>query len=203
MKKILLLDICGTITTKNTTIDFIQFIKKKLPWYKITIGRLLWKFLKNDYLRKQYIMKLKSHTKTELQQLANLYVEQLEFDKEILKYVKYLQNNNYTLILTSATLDIIAQAISNKLLADEVVSSELKFEKGYCLGTLLSDTLDIKEKKIHASIFDKENFICLITDNHGDYNLSKKCNITFSVSRNNKDYSYWENKNVHIIERNN
>lgn len=202
MKKILLLDICGTITTKNTTIDFIQSIEKNLPWYKITIGRLLWKFLNNDYLRKQYIMKLKNHTKTELNQLANAYVDQLEFDKEILKYVKYLQKNNYRLILTSATLDIIAKAISNKLLADEIVSSELKFEKEHCLGTLLSNTLDVKEKKINASVFNKENFICLITDNHGDYNLSKKCNITFAVSRSNKDYTYWLNKNVHIIERN-
>ncbi|EEX2516288.1 haloacid dehalogenase-like hydrolase, partial [Escherichia coli] len=35
MKKILLIDICGTITEKNTTLDFISYIGNKPSILKI------------------------------------------------------------------------------------------------------------------------------------------------------------------------
>ncbi|WPA92124.1 haloacid dehalogenase-like hydrolase [Providencia zhijiangensis] len=201
MRKILLLDICGTITKKNTTIDFIQSLGKDLHWSKVLYGRILWRLFKNDYLRRQYIKMLAGYSQDELSDLAEKYIENLELDDTILKYVSYLNSANFHLIFISATLDNITSALSKKFNANGIISSKLEYENSICTGKLSRDVLDMKEKHIESDIINPKNLTCLITDNYGDYALSKKCTITFAVSRSKKSDMYWLNKEVNLIKR--
>lgn len=201
MKKILLLDICGTITEKNTTIDFIKSLGHSLPWYKIILGRILWKSFKIDYLRREYIKELSGYTREHLESKAQKYINDLHYDNRVIKYVEYLRKNYFDIYIISASLDVITSSISNKFGFNCLISSELDFNKNLCSGKLKIDVLDKKESMISNDIFESKNITCIISDNFGDYQLMKMCTYPFAISRNNNAERYWKDKNVYIIKR--
>ncbi|MEX9950244.1 haloacid dehalogenase-like hydrolase [Providencia alcalifaciens] len=201
MKKILLLDICGTITEKNTTIDFIKSLGHDLPPYKKIFGRVLWRVFKIDYLRREYIKKLFGYENEYLKIKSQEYINNLYYDEVVIKYVYYLKNNGFDIYLISASLDIITSSISNKFGFNCLISSELDFNENLCSGKLKSDALDKKESMISDDIFESRNITCIISDNFGDYQLMKMCTYPFAISRNNNAERYWKDKNIYIIKR--
>lgn len=199
LKKILLIDICGTITEKNTTLDFIRYMGLDVGRVKSFLGRLCWRFLRKDYLRKWYIRKLRGLTRTELNIYVKSYLEQLSYDREILSFInKY--KNEYELYFASATLDIIASELAKKYNISGFYSSELEFINERCTGHLKSDLLDNKDA-ILSSLFSGDNYIIMISDNFGDYDVMRKCNESWAVVRKKTAVDYWKKKSISIIDR--
>ncbi|MFR3121453.1 MAG: haloacid dehalogenase-like hydrolase [Proteus mirabilis] len=201
MKKILLLDICGTITSKNTTIDFINYIGFKPSHIKLLIGKIMWKFFHNDILRRWYLLELKGIDKKELETLAEKYIAQLKFDKEILKYISYLQENGYDIYIISATLDCIANEISKIVNSKRIYSSELSFKNNVCCGSLKKDLLDKKLIELYKDNIFYNNITLTISDNEGDLDVMKHSNYSIAVVRNKKKQSFWKKKNILSLRR--
>ncbi|BDA96655.1 haloacid dehalogenase-like hydrolase [Citrobacter portucalensis] len=199
MRKILLIDICGTITVKNTTLDFIAFLGKKPNFLSIFLGRLAWRFFKNDYLRKKYIKTTYGMSCNELSLYAIKYVEQLELDQVILKFInKYRED--YELYFVTASLDIIASQLANRLKICGYYASELNYIEGVSVGCLKIDLLD-KKDSVLSSILSGENQVTMISDNFGDYDIMKSCNDAWAVARDKNALKFWRAKSINIINR--
>ncbi|APJ60808.1 haloacid dehalogenase-like hydrolase [Escherichia coli] len=199
MKKILLIDICGTITEKNTTLDFISYIGNKPSILKIIIGRICWRLFKKDTIRKWYLNELKGLSYTELVNLAREYVNQLNYDPQIICLINK-HRGECDLYFVSATLDFIAKAMTEKFNVSGFFASELQFEDGICSGKLKIDLLDNKNSVI-AHMFNGDNNVCIISDNYGDYSVMEKCCSSWAVVRNKRALHYWSKKSVNIINR--
>ncbi|MFH7825440.1 HAD family hydrolase [Kluyvera chengduensis] len=200
MKKILLVDICGTITDKNTTLDYISFLGKSLGRSKMIMGRLLWKLFRSDKLRKWSLARLSGMTRSEIEMQCELYVKTLPLDLHILDYINKYRNEGYCLYFVSATLDVIASCLMERCKFNGWYASVLAFENDICLGFLEKDLLDKKE--ILLDEFDSPTAeLIMISDNLGDYGLMQKCKKAYAVVRHDKDIKYWEERSINIIKR--
>lgn len=199
MRKILLIDICGTITVKNTTLDFITFLGKKPNFLSIFVGRLAWRFFKNDYLRKKYIKTTYGMSCNELGLYAEKYVEQLELDRTILSFInKY--RKDYELYFVTASLDVIASQLVDRLKICGYYASELNYIDGVSVGDLKIDLLD-KKDSVLSSVLSDENYVTMISDNFGDYDIMKRCNDAWAVARDKEALKFWRAKSINVINR--
>ena len=133
MRKIILLDICGTIFDSNTTFDFLDHnvktsnykllrrIMYTLPW-KI-INKLSIVILKYDLTRNLALKNIKGHHKADLEKLASTFYDNIlsqKVNKKVIDLIEKFKNNDYKIIITSATLDFIAKTVAHKLNITEI-----------------------------------------------------------------------------------
>ncbi|WP_371014496.1 hypothetical protein [Proteus terrae] len=161
----------------------------------------MWKLFHNDILRRWYLLKLKNINKNEIQKLAQKYIAQLNFDKNILKYIKYLQENGYDIYIISATIDCISNEISNLIGSKKVYSSELLFKNDICCGILKKDLLNKKLVELNKDNIFQNNITLTISDNEGDFDVMRSCNYAIAVVRNEKKETYWKKRNILFLSR--
>ena len=181
MNKVFLIDICGTIYRSNTTLDFVRFfwgddvkvrIMLSLP-FRI-LSRLMYYAMRWEPLRFGLIRMLKGKSKEELRKMAETFHKEFlcgKTNKSVVNQIEEKRQQGYTLVLLSATLDIIAEEVSKQFNIPHVISSKLDYnDDGVCLGRLRRDLL---HDKLGALL--KEGFVHpydgIITDNYTDASL--------------------------------
>lgn len=195
-RKILFLDICGTITRENTTLGFLKFIGITPSFIDLVIGRILWRMFSYDYLRPRLLKKLKNISQVDIYRLSEKYVSSLKFQKDVLHYVRKYQSEGYEVVIVSATLHPIAKYIAQRLGASDCFSSKLAFKKGQCKGMLSEDLLANKLASV-SHLFGFHTAI--ISDNYGDYELMLYCDERIAIAHSDKDTRYWDNKKIKYI----
>lgn len=193
MKKIYLFDICGTLYNSNTTFDFLSYLlgEKKTYclfdrfrsfWIWRGFNRLSRKILHKDITRMLALRYLKGYTREELLHAANAFYHEILIPKQndsiIANLKSFLLNPENEVIIVSATIDVIAEIISQHLLCKKWYSSQLLFENGVCKGKLESDLLGEKLYKVFGNFY--PIFESVYTDDISDLallELAKNKNI--------------------------
>ncbi len=202
MQNKIIFDICGTLYNSNTTMDFCEYravgIKKKILKLSKTIlakviNKLSVKFFNFDLIRVLHIRSLKDLDINALQKDANDFVEQYLENKKIEEVHDILKNyDKNDVILVSATIDIIANAIAQKLGGLKYISTTLEYKEDKCLGKIKDDLLGNKQH-----YFKNQEIEFIITDNKSDLDLCKMAKEVVIVSKK-KNLSFWQSKDLKI-----
>jgi phosphoserine phosphatase len=217
MSKLIIFDVCGTLTSLNSTHDFIKFLIKSWIKYKYKIlleNRYIWyccyialKYIKIDLKRLLYISFFKWLNYSTIHELSikyfNLFYKHTLYS-DFIKVITDKQNSE-DIILLSASINPPVEELS-KFLNIKCYSSILDIKEWIYTWKLSLDLLWKKESIFKDFIKLKKNYtlIELYTDNEEDISLidflrSKEINLKIKiVVNNNKHYwdSYFSNKDL-------
>lgn len=187
-KNYVLVDICGTLYDANTTMTFLDFIFQSNKRYRIfrfftrfilirALNLILLKVFNYDFIRYSSISFLRGKNKKEIENMVNVYYNNFLHDKILLEPITiikhYINNNNYRIVIVSATLDCIANKVAMEMGIDEIISSKLMYNKdNICLGKLETDILNNKLSELINSGY-VAPYSFTISDNFSDANLMK------------------------------
>lgn len=209
MKKLLILDICDTLYTSNTTFDFLKFFSRnnkllsnllnlrKNIFLRI-LNKLSLKILKKDLIKILYIYYLRGKSEKEIKMLTLEFYEKIlqnKFKIEVLKKLDNYKKEEFEIIIVSGTLDFIADLIAEKLNIDNYFATKLEIKNDLFTGKIQKDLL-LEKEIIIKKILDKNKYeeIHLMTDNITDYNLVKYAKKAIIVL-NDKNSCFWK-KNI-------
>ncbi|AKD01949.1 HAD-IB family phosphatase [Pontibacter korlensis] len=205
MRNIVFFDVCGTLYNSNTTYDFYEFLfrnhkKRRLLYacFKSKLAKAVWKTLALVGLSK--IPRAVS-----LSFLANLddnYVKQeavafvhkcLEPQKNLALHHKLMdaKRNGKTVVLVSASIHPIVEAIATKLGNVDFLCTSLGVANGKYTGSVDEDLEGIKLDKVEQKYGIKDNVTWFYTDNKEDLPLLMKVNHPNVVIRKQKDKLFW------------
>lgn len=159
MKNLYLFDICGTIYHSNTTFDFLEFYLKEnkvFRFYRVIYKSFFWKvvnralrsWLHYDLTRILALRFLKGASYSELRKQAKLftqiYLSQVR-NVEICNTIEHLISiDKSKVILLSATIDVVAEAVAGSLCCERYFSTALEYKGGICTGKMVKDLLGNK-----------------------------------------------------------
>ena len=203
MVKLIIFDVCWTMYKSNTTFDFIKYVYKveginsfKLDFLNSLIGRflilLLGKLVGRDIYRELFVDLLKGFSKESLEKSSERFYNEFLIEKKV-DYTFNLINSMplNSIILCSASLDIVVEHIAKMLNAD-FFASKLEFKNGICTGRISNDLLGAKNK-----IFEYENIDLVVTDNLSDLELVKKSSKSIILSTP-KNIGFWERNGLTV-----
>lgn len=202
-KKVNIFDICGTLYSSNTTMDFCEFrCEKKLIKFILilsksflgkVVNKILIKFFKFDFIRKMHIKTLVDLKKEKIENDAIRFVKFFLKSKKNNEVHKLLDNFiKKNIILVSATIDPVAKAISEELGGLSYISTTLEYSENRSTGRIKNDLLG--NKQLHFKD-DQVNFI--VTDNKSDLKLCQKATKVMIVSKS-KNLNFWNNASLDI-----
>lgn len=211
MKKIIFLDICGTLYDSNTTFDFLKLYFQENSKYKKymyvknilivrIMNKIIYKIKKRDFLREIATYFLKNKSDTELEKFSEEFYNKFLLNKKkqkVISLLEKLRKNNYEVILLSGTYDFIAKKIAEKIGAQSYYGTELEKKENFYTGKIKKDLLISKEKIVEKiKLNNIENNFILITDNKTDVNLIKYMEKSFIIitKENKKFWLKYKNK---------
>lgn len=208
MKKILLLDLCGTIYKSNTTFDFLFFYLS--GWRRFLFKyvflnlasrvfcKFVFKFSGFDLLRYLCIYLLKGETYSNLQKASLIFLRSLQMIEPVKDYLEKERSNFDDVIIISASLDFIVHSSALIHQADGFFSSELNyyFSNKICDGRFIKDIFLCKHNIIEERF--SGDSITFITDNYNDKGCIIFCNEFIAVVEKNdkKAIDFWKSQGV-------
>ncbi|MWT73320.1 hypothetical protein [Escherichia coli] len=196
-KKILLLDLCGSLVKENTTFAFLErfdYVRRKSLIF-ISLY-LIYKFTKFDLLRRWAIAKLKGVPKTILRKQAKIFVKECHYNDAVLNLIE--EEDFDEIYIVSATLDFIAEEFYSELNYNGFYATCLDYLDSVATGKIKVDLLNNKENIINI-ISDVNKSFTMISDNFGDLNMMKKCDVAIAVANNKKAVDYWVRNGIEKI----
>lgn len=195
-RKIILLDICGTIYRSNTTFDFLDYFFANNIRYKLfcllfrcrlarLVNKVIASLCKYDFLRVFSVKFLEGYTEQEIMQKAEYFCNKiLEYKKQdkVIEIINLNIDKQNRIIIVSATLDCVAFHVAKALGIDEHYASELEYRNNICTGKISNDLLDCKLVKIREKGITPP-FEMTISDNFTDIELMKHSKYSYIVSR--------------------
>ena len=164
-KKIVLFDICGTLFKSNTTCDFLDYMfstYNKYLFYKRVYTSFIWRcinaiskrIINIDLTRIIALRFLKGYNRSYLLTKVDSFYDKILIGKQnivVLNYLhEYLKRSDCRVILLSATIDIVAEIIANKINCTEFYSTQLEYkDNDLCTGKIKRDLLGAKLNKIN------------------------------------------------------
>ncbi|ENA0807068.1 haloacid dehalogenase-like hydrolase [Providencia rettgeri] len=196
--KKIIFDLCGTIVDSNTTFDFIKYYHRKKRNYMAYIyvslltsifGKILHRTFRFS-MRKKALKTLKGILPEQLISLAYGFSEVTLKNKKIdivFKILEFYKNNeNYEIIIASASINPVVQAFSI-ILNIPFISSELEIKDKRITGYI---SCDLKGNKL--KYFSEEQIHLVITDNFDDLPLIQKAEKAIIISKS-KNIDKWKN----------
>jgi len=190
-KKLALFDFDGTITTKDTLIDFIQFAKGKKRFFigmamlsPMLIAYKL-KLIKN-YRAKEYMLShfFKNITKDEFNKIAKEYslnhIPNI-LREDAIKKIKWHKDRNHKLVIVSASIECWLKPWCDKN-SIEIISTKLDFKNSKFTGKFATKNCYGKEKvnRIKSLYKLKDfNYIYAYGDSKGDKEMLSIANKSF------------------------
>jgi phosphoserine phosphatase len=215
-ENIILIDICGTIYSSNTTFDFMDYIFSRDEkymrfryisqyWLIKYINIVFLKLFKFDFVRYCLIVFLSGYSRIEIEKNVEFFMENILEDRKyhnIIEIINKLNIPENKLILVSATLDCIAAQVASKLNITEFHASELEYRNNICTGKIKHDLLFHKLERILREGY-LPPYNVTISDNVSDINLMKNSAFSYIiVSKKNekKWYSILKKKSLGSYE---
>ncbi|WP_420924837.1 HAD-IB family phosphatase [Aeromonas veronii] len=205
MKKLFLVDICGTLYRENTTFLFLdnflgssdRCITRKNIALKI-INKIMLVFFRFDLIKFYSLKRLKGISQETLYvEAAKICRSKLTENIGIHQFIDLKKQDGYDIVLVSATIDPVASYISSSL-GIRCISSQLKYDNDKCLGVLEDDIFFTKHKKV-SDLLLKYDLVEMITDNKTDLPLCQKCNRFYGVSYSKKDAHFWSENGAYKV----
>lgn len=202
---IVLLDLCGTLYTPNTTFDFLnRYIYPDSAYYrnvKRIMGNILGKVTNKilfsvfhwDLYRILACRSLKGKSRESLLQLAEKYYSDVLMTSSLEKVHQLLdiaRANGNRIVMVSASLDFIVEVVARKLDIDEYYSSQLAYRDGVCMGNFAVDLLGRKVELCSSKNIDLKA-TTVVTDNQSDALLVKGSDEAYIVSQK-KHEDFWK-----------
>lgn len=181
MKKILVVDLCGTIVRRNTTHDFM--LGSGLPSCRRIGARMvlsrafafLCRYLPAGIQRALLVACLRGVKRDDLFRLSADYARACLAThprKEVLQRIAAARENGVPVLLASASLDFIVSAFARELDVEVAVSTRLRYrEDGSCAGAIERDATAHKLEFLRAYLGGSEFEFDVITDNPEDSDL--------------------------------
>lgn len=172
-RRLLLVDLCGTLYDSNTTYDFLHDYLAKDPAYqrfeskyrKIAY-RLANRVLPGDFRRTRAVSYLKGHSRPALLAAAREFLASTSPIAVVRRRVAELSTNHDRTVLVSSSLDFIVEAARDILGFDEFRAARLRYSGDTCEGEFEDDLLGVKHRLIAREFgHDRCTFI---TDNADD-----------------------------------
>lgn len=205
MKKVLYLDVCGTLYDSNTTFDFLTFFLsgRKLKLIKYIRSSSLCKILnklslmifRKDLIRIFAIRMLKGYSKDILKDNAINFITTLKIIQPVIIEVESKKKEIDEVILLSASLDFIVESVCDINKFDSYHSTLLEYKNGICTGRMKRDLLWSKHDIISHSLY-HDLHKTFITDNITDYPSSFFVEEFIPVIKKTKtkDCKFWRKK---------
>lgn len=183
-RKILVVDLCGTIVTKNTTHEFAK--SREMPAVRriiafmllSTFGNKIFSLFPGDLQRKLVIKCLTGLSKKILHARARVFAERLLSESvrdEVLNEINKWQARSAPVVVASASLDFIVYEFARALGVDTFVATRLDYDSaGICSGRIRSDSTGSKLDKLRELLGREELEFDVITDNPEDTDLMDK-----------------------------
>lgn len=196
--KICIFDICGTLYNSNTTFDYLNYLLRNNTRYqlferirKLIIAKAINKLLRfcfnYDLIRVIALSFIKGYNKSLLMDVAGDFYDSVLIKKsnqrvqDLLK--SRMDDDGCTVVIASATIDVVAKTIGKKIGCSNIISSELQYNNDKCTGYLKQDLLGKKQQFLSFETKDAEIF----TDDFSDVKLISKCNkkniITYNKTK--------------------
>ncbi|WP_434762333.1 haloacid dehalogenase-like hydrolase [Vibrio fortis] len=200
--KICYFDLCDTLVSCNTTVTFIEKyymsdLKKKC--YKNIflrgLNKLAFRLFKFDAVRWLYLRELKGISRTTLDSQAKDFVQNCNFNQEIIEILDYLHKNEWCCYIVSASLDFLVSEFAYQLKMKVLGSTALLYNNNTCEGVILFDLLDKKDRLDYPNA----DGTIFISDNKGDRKIMECMNYGIAVSKE-KNSSYWRSFQGGIIK---
>jgi phosphoserine phosphatase len=170
---VLLVDVCHTLYRSNTTFDFLAWYLKHDPDYEIVarrrkniLVRTAQKLTGQDRVRPAAIRCLQGHQQADLQVAATEFIRTLEPIKQTWDELARYRQAGAKIVLLSASLDFIVNAVAADIEADESFASRLTYDADTCLGVLSTDLTGRKQHVIQQHF--AADACDFITDNRSD-----------------------------------
>jgi len=194
-KKYVIIDLCGTLYSSNTTFEFLDYVFAKNLKYHLfkfffknilgkSINKIITYFFSTDLLRILAIRFLKGFSREEVEHLVDeYYYNILQYKKQhnVIELVDSLRTKEYELIIVSATLDCITKKVAQELNIYQYYSSELFYDKeNRCLGKIKYDLLGKKLDFLLDKGFNPP-FEIVISDNISDLKLMQKALLVYVI----------------------
>ena len=219
MKRVVIIDICGTLFDSNTTMDFLDFIfsdnKRYNKYKKIrksliirAVNKTLLNCLHLDLIRKYGVYFLKGASKEEIIKMVDKFYDEFlrpRIIPQAWQVIDTYRNNDHYLLIVSATLDCIAEKVAQELNVNQFLASELSYTNNICNGKISHDLLRAKVKTLNNKGI-LPPYEMTISDNKTDINLMAESKCCFALCKHGKE-SFWEEnlskkqiKNYRIIK---
>lgn len=205
MKKILYLDVCGTLFDSNTTFDFFDFYFKGSKKFLVRSLRkfILCKILNKlfltvfhiDLIRMAAIYLLQGEKKSDLRIKAKEFIYGLKKNQSIFDFIEENYSNVDEIYLLSASLDFIVEEVFLFFNYSGYFSTTLIYDNNeICLGRICNDLLLSKSSIIQGH--NEASYKIFISDNFSDVTVAKYVNeFVPVVSKKNKHaLAFWNKK---------
>lgn len=207
--KVAFFDICGTLYKENTTFSFIDtleednlVIKNILNSFLLkAISAIVYKLTNFDLLKKIKINRLKNKNVKEIELLCLSHVaNKLTKRKEVFDILDMLKNDNYKIILVSATIEPIAKSIAQLVGDLEYYSTSLSKIGEHYTGTVKNE-LYHKKYKIVADVLASNEYrdSIFITDNVPDLQACKLCERALAIVNNERSKYFWVKNDIEVL----
>ena len=203
MKKIAIIDFCGTVVNFQTFDPFMEYVlyKEKPLLYKLicnkfvkcVLGKFGWILGKCSFRKPLYKLLIVSAAKGISEELLLFYGQEYyglriknSFIPETLKIIERLKLQNYMTIILSGGSEYYINFFANEYNIDAVISTRLKMLHHKCTGRIARDCLGIEKVKMleeYLTVNDikvKEE-LC-ITDSITDMPLLSICSKNIIIS---------------------
>ncbi|MGN0187859.1 MAG: HAD family hydrolase [Paludibacteraceae bacterium] len=184
MSNVVLIDICGTLFCSNTTFDFLDYYVEEHSYrcFRKIMHSKLWRYANSliyrllhvDLSRRVALSYLKGKSRTQLYSMAEVFYNDylLKHKNEaVWQLLQEFRAENAEIVLVSATIDPVAQAVAHNLGVEHVVSSHLNYDSDQkCRGKLAVDVLRSKSAELRR-LHIYPPYKHLVTDNPGDMDL--------------------------------
>lgn len=205
-KPLYVFDICGTIFKSNTTFDFLTFLlvpkNKSYSCFDKLRKTFVWKVFNKisrtyfhvDVTRAIALRFLRGYSRQDLLTNATAFYDSYLMkhpNSSVLDKIREIQaDDSCDLLIASATIDVVAEVIANRLHIKKWYSSELCYNKeGICQGKLSKDLLG-KKKELVQEVKNRPIY-SIFTDDFTDMPLlveAKQKNIIICP----KTYKKWK-----------
>lgn len=190
-----LIDICGTVFDSNTTFDFLDEFLRQSSYarFRRLSRTVIWRAISKsfallrgtDLTRYIAVRYLRDIPRQQLVEAADRFCESVLRHKvkvRTIETIEQYRRQGYRLVLASATLDFIAEAVARWLSIDTFFGSELSYTVGgNCRGLIVKDRLGHKLQAV------KDCQIALpvavtITDNLSDIDILRMSDRVWIVA---------------------
>ena len=199
-RKILLLDVCHTLYSSNTTFDFLAWrLKDDIEYQALAKkrssihNRIRARLGFQDEIRELAVGFLTGLPLEELDRAAMVFAETLTPIQEVMNLLTEYKTRGFEPILLSSSLDFIVSAVAKRLGIVRFHATELHYQDKNCLGTIKKDLLKTKADLIKTHYADAE--CVFVTDNRTDLACASEVSTFIAV------YSKYDSRSARFWRR--
>jgi phosphoserine phosphatase len=166
---------------------------------------LLFRLLGVDVIRCLAVWSLKGESVDDLKSSAILYVmdsHELEPIKQTMALLRRLREDAYDIVLVSASLSFVVEAIAKQMGVNRWFASTLAVKDGKLTGHFDRDLFGKKEKLVEE-LFSPIDDLIVVTDSKTDLALVRMASKSVLICHTKKAIKFWKSKslnNFKIIE---